>query len=209
MPLTQRLPTDWVQHIDQRPRRMAGGTIGWHCSPFAPAREPSASQTLTWIKRLLSSAKSPWCRNIPVLTRTNLELPDRRMNVVPLDRSDDTEPEWPRVGLHGCDFRPHFDGYLHNLFTTIHPLQLSQRPNSFFAALQLRWQNGCFQTASNLGQATDFIDRCWPLDVRAHGRQVIKTGGDYNTIQQLIDDQELVQVRKRWAESVFTNNEIG
>ncbi len=49
----------------------------------------------------------------------------------------------------------------------------------------------------------------WPLDVRATGRQVIKTGGDYNAIQQLIDDQELVQVRKRWAESLFQTARSG
>ncbi len=54
---------------------------------------------------------------------------------------------------------------------------------------------GASETASNLGQATDSIDRWLAAGCSSTGRQVIKTGGDYNTIQQLMDDQELVQVR--------------
>ena len=132
------------------------------------------------------------------------------MNVVPLDRSDDTEPEWPCVGLHGCDFRPHFDGYLHNLFTTIHPLQTEPETEQLFRSIAIEMAKWVLSNREQFGPGDRFqLIVGWPLDVRATGRQVIKTGGDYNAIQQLIDDQELVHVRKRWAESVFPNNEIG
>ncbi len=61
------------------PTKCAGRVqSGGICSPFAPARKPLASQTLTWIKRLLTRAKSQWRRNSPVLTRTNLEFVEIR-----------------------------------------------------------------------------------------------------------------------------------
>ncbi len=82
LPLTLRLPTDSVQHFARCPRVVAGriysGGIG---SPNAPTKEPLVSQRLNWIKLLLTSAKSQWRRNIPVLTRTNLELPDETRQV--------------------------------------------------------------------------------------------------------------------------------
>ena len=132
------------------------------------------------------------------------------MNVVPLDRSDDTEPEWPRVGLHGCDFRPHFDGHLYSIFTTIHPLQTEPETEQLFRSIAIEMAKWVLSNREQFGPGDRFqLIVGWTLDVRATGRQVIKTGGDYNAIQQLIDDQELVQVRKRWAESVFPNNEIG
>lgn len=132
------------------------------------------------------------------------------MNVVPLKRSEETEPEWTDVGLHGCDFRPHFDGYLHNLFTTIHPLQTKSETEQLFRNIAIKMANWVISNRERFGQGDRFqMIVGWPLDVRPTGRQVIKTGGDYDTIQRLIDDPELIQVREGWAESVFQNGENG
>ncbi len=103
-------------------------------------------------------------------------------------------------GLHGCDFRPHFDGYLHNLFTTIIRCKLSQRPKQLFATLHLRWQKWVLSNREQFGQEPVPINRWLAAGCSTNGRQVIKAGGDFNAIQQLIDDQELVQVRERWAD---------
>ncbi len=132
------------------------------------------------------------------------------MNVVPLDRSDDTEPEWTRVGWRGCDFRPHFDGYLHNLFTTIRPLQTQSETDHLFRSIAIEMAKWVLSNRERfeLGDRFQLIVG-WPRDVRATARLVIKTGGDYHELQRLIDDPELVQVREGWAESVFQDGEIG
>ncbi len=132
------------------------------------------------------------------------------MNVVPLKRSDDTEPEWTDVGLHGCDFRPHFDGYLHNLFTTIHPLQTKSETEQLFRTITIEMASWVISNRERFGQGDHFqMIVGWPLDVRPTGRQVIKIGGDYDTIQRLIDNPELIQAREGWAESVFQDGENG
>ncbi len=135
---------------------------------------------------------------------------DDRLNVVPLNRSDDTEPEWTKVGIHGCDFRPHFDGYLYNLFTTIRPLQTQLETEKLFRRITIEIAKWILLNREQFGHGDRFqLIVGWPLDVRATGRQVIKTGGDYNSIQRLIDCPEQIQLRDRWAESVFPNHEIG
>lgn len=132
------------------------------------------------------------------------------MNVVPLKPSDVTEPEWTQVGLEGCDFRPHFDGYLHNLLTTIHPLKSKSETQQLFRNIAIEMANWVISNRGRFGQGDRFqIIVGWPIDVRPTGRQVIKTGGDYAAIQRLIDDPELIQVREGWSKSVFQNGENG
>ena len=132
------------------------------------------------------------------------------MNVVALNRSDEREPEWIDVGLRGSDFRPHFDGYLHNLFTTIHPLKTESETEQFFRTIAIKLTNWVLSTRGNFWQGDRFqIIVGWPLDVRPTGRQVIKTGGDYDTIKRLIDDPELIQAREGWSQSLFQNEEDG
>lgn len=131
------------------------------------------------------------------------------MNVVALNRSD-SEPEWIDVGLQGCDFRPHFDGDLHNLFTTIHPLKSKSQTERFFREIAIEIANWVLSNRGRFGQGDRFqIIVGWPLSVRPTGRQVIKTGGDFDTIRRLTDSPELIQVRSDWSKSVFQDEENG
>ncbi len=114
------------------------------------------------------------------------------------------------MGLHGCDFRPHFDGYLHNLFTTIHPLQTESETEQLFRSTAIGMAKWVLSNREQFGPGDRFqLIVGWPLDVRATGSRSLRLAVTTIQFKQLIDDQELVQVRKRWAESVFTNNEIG
>ncbi len=132
------------------------------------------------------------------------------MNVVAINRSDDPEPEWTEVGLHGWDFRPHFDGSLHNLVTTIHPLQTASETQRLFRDVAIEIANWVISNRGYFGQGDRFqIIVGWPRNVRTTGRQVVKIGGDYDRIRQLIDEPELIQVREGWSESVWPNEENG
>ena len=132
------------------------------------------------------------------------------MNVAALSRTDNTEPMWDDVGLHGCDFRPHFDGYLHNLFTTIHPLKSKLETEQFLRKIAREIASWVLSNRQRFGHGDRFqIIVGWPLDVRPTGRQVIKTGGDFDTIERLVDDPDLIQVRSGWSKAVFPSTEDG
>ncbi|MCG8653624.1 MAG: hypothetical protein MI861_27550 [Pirellulales bacterium] len=120
--------------------------------------------------------------------------------------SDETEPVWDEVGIHGCDFRPHFDGDLHNLFTTIYPLGSKADTERLFVDIARTIADWILANCERFGSGDRFqIIAGWPLDVRPTGRQVIKTGGDFATIKRLLDDPALIQIRKGWTKGVFTN----
>jgi len=132
------------------------------------------------------------------------------MIVTALKRDDTTEPVWDDVGLHGCDFRPHFNGDFHNLFTTTYPLESKTETEHFFRSIAKKIAEWILGNQDRFGREDRFqIIVGWPIDVRPTGRQVIKTGGDFATIKQLLDNQDLIQVRDGWATSVFSNAEDG
>jgi hypothetical protein len=140
---------------------------------------------------------------IPVVTRSN-------MIVTELSRNDDTEPVWDDVGIHGCDFRPHFDGDLHNAFTTIYPLDSKAETEHLFRCIARDIAEWILAHRNLFGRHDRFqIIVGWPLDVRPTGRQVIKTGGDFATIERLLRDPDLIQVRSGWSKTVFAEPESG
>lgn len=132
------------------------------------------------------------------------------MIVTALNRNDATEPIWDDVGLRGCDFRPHFNGDLHNLFTTIYPLESELETERLFRVVATEIAEWILANRGRFGREDRFqIIVGWPLDVRAGGRQVIKTGGDFATTKRLLDNQDLIQLRDGWATSVFSDAEDG
>jgi hypothetical protein len=126
------------------------------------------------------------------------------MIVSALDRNDTTEPVWDDVGLSGCDFRPHFSGDFHNLFTTIYPLESKAETEQLFLCAAKEIAGWILENRDRFGHEDRFqIIVGWPPDIRPTERQVIKTGGDIATINWLIENQKLFQVRDGWATSVF------
>ena len=126
------------------------------------------------------------------------------MNIVALNQSGANEPQWTDVGLGGCDFRPHFDGHLRNLFTTVYPLNSRSATEEFLRAVAIEIANWVLLNRQQFGRGDRFqIIVGWPKDVRPTDRQVIKTEGDYDTLNRLIHDPELIQLREGWSELVF------
>ena len=133
------------------------------------------------------------------------------MNVIPISSNvGEPEPVWDTVCINGCDFRPHFDGHLRNLFTTITPLQTAAETESHFRAIACeigQWVLDQRKTFYNGDRFQIIVG--WPLTVRDSGRQVIKTGGSFNEIKSLLDNQTLIQARDGWRVGVFPNGDVG
>lgn len=126
------------------------------------------------------------------------------MIVTKLQRNDTTEPVWDSVGIHGCDFRPHFDGYLHNVFTTIYPLASKSETETQFKEIAFQIANWTLRNRSSFSDGDRFqIIVGWPLDVRPSGRQCIKTGGTLDDLQRLVNDKSLITIRDGWDKSFF------
>ena len=133
------------------------------------------------------------------------------MNVIPIsNKVGEPEPVWDDVGIHACDFRPHFDGHLRNLFTTITPLQTPAETESQFRAITIRIGQWVLDQRNTFHNGDRFqIIVGWPLTVRETGRQVIKTGGTFDEIKSLLDNESLIQVRDGWRVDVFPEGDVG
>ena len=117
------------------------------------------------------------------------------MIVTELQHDDTTEPVWESVGLRGCDFRPHFNGDLINLFTAIYPLGSKLETERQFKNITIQISEWILKNRSRFSAGDRFqIIVGWPLDVRASGRQCVKTGGTFDELQQLLDDRTLITI---------------
>ena len=131
-------------------------------------------------------------------------IPLEFMIVNELQRDDATEPVWDSVGIHGCDFRPHFDGDLHNVFTTIYPLESKAETEVKFMEIAFEIANWILNNKSRFSDGDRFqIIVGWPLDVRPTGRQCIKTGGTFDDLRRLVNDRTLISIRDGWHKTVF------
>jgi len=126
------------------------------------------------------------------------------MIVTELARDDTTEPVWDSVGIHGCDFRPQFDGDLMNLFTTSYPLDSKTETATLFKDIAFTIATWILKQKDRFSSGDRFqIIVGWPLDVRTTGRQVIKTGGAFADVQRLVNDRDLIMIRGGWDTDVF------
>ncbi len=126
------------------------------------------------------------------------------MIVTELQPDDTTEPVWESVGIRGCDFRPHFDGDLHNVFTTLYPLESKAETAAKFKEIAFQIANWILNNRSRFSDGDRFqITAGWPLDVRPTGRQCIKTGGTFDDLQRLVNDRTLITIRDGWHKTVF------
>lgn len=130
------------------------------------------------------------------------------MKVSKLAQNDTAEPLWDSVGMHSCDFRPHFDGDLINLFTTAYPEKTRQETKSRFKEIAFKIATWVLENRSQFSSSDRFqIVVAWPRKIRATGRQVIKTGWTFDEIQQLVNSPKLIELRPEWDADVFEPEE--
>ena len=121
-----------------------------------------------------------------------------------LQPEDTIEPVWDAVGLRGCDFRPHFDGKLYNLFTAIYPLNSMDKTEARYIEIAHNITGWVLENRSRFSDGDRFqIIVGWPHDVRETGRQCVKTGGTFADLQQLWDDKNLFAISEGWHLKVF------
>ena len=120
-----------------------------------------------------------------------------------------TEPAWDSFGINRVDFRPHWDGDLVNIFSSVEPL------DSEFATERLMVD--CARSIAEW--VTDHRDRFgsddrfqiiigWPKSVREGGRQVIKIGGTFEDLQKINAGEHPIEMRRGWSRGLFPSKSI-
>jgi len=126
------------------------------------------------------------------------------MIVTQLQQDDESEPLWDSVGIRSCDFRPHFEGKMHNVFTTIFPLESRSDTEAKFKDAALTIVDWILKNKSRFSSGDRFqVIVGWPLEVRRTDRQCIKTGGDFIDLDNLLKDSAQISMREGWHFSIF------
>ena len=124
--------------------------------------------------------------------------------VVPQADIGGPSPIWDTVAINSCDFRPHFDGHIHNLWTTITPLSTrsaTARRFRLVGCLIVSWVIENWRQFRTNDRVQIIVG--WPPSVRPTGRQCIKIGGDRNAIVRLHGDPDMIQLRDGWDAGLF------
>ncbi|MEM9345999.1 MAG: hypothetical protein AAGB26_05210 [Planctomycetota bacterium] len=126
------------------------------------------------------------------------------MNVIYADDGSIDEPLWDSVAIRSCDFRPHFNGDLHNVFTTTHPLESKEQTEVLFKSISCEMMGWILARKKRFNKYDRFqIIVGWSLDVRDTARQCIKTGGSYGQLKELTSYPDRIELRDGWDFGIF------
>jgi hypothetical protein len=125
----------------------------------------------------------------------------------------DIEPAWNSFGINRVDFRPHWNGDLVNIFTSVEPLDSESATERMMVECTRSIADWVTCHRDRFGKDDRFqIVIGWPKSVREGGRQVIKTGGSFEDLQKITDGQQPIEMRRGWSSGVFPTeptNELG
>lgn len=118
--------------------------------------------------------------------------------------SPEAELEWDRFSISASDFRPHWDGNLVNVFTTIRPKGDAAVTQEFAIQCARQLAGWILSQCTRFGAGDRFqIIIAWPKDVRPTGRQIIKTGGTFEELKGIASGATAVQMHGNWTANVF------
>jgi len=126
--------------------------------------------------------------------------------------SQDDEPGWDDFSTSATDFRPQWDGDLVNVFTTIRPKPTADETERFAILCARDLATWILKKRRRFKKGDRFqIIVGWPKDVRPTGRQIIKTGGNFNELEGIASAATEIQMHGNWTATVFetTNSEQG
>lgn len=114
-----------------------------------------------------------------------------------------SDPEWPNVGRSDHDFRSEWGGLYVHLYTVIHPRNTETET-------RLLVENCCAEIAQGLiadRAAFSDDDRFqivvgWPEEIRTSGRQIVKTGGDWDEIERLSNGNLPLKFYPSWSRGI-------
>lgn len=126
------------------------------------------------------------------------------MNLLQL--TSDEEPKWDFFSTSGCDFRPHWDGNLINVFTTIRSLADLETTQAFAIECARQLASWVLSERHQFGVGDKFqIIIGWSKDARPSSRQILKTGGDYTQLAAIVSSNAPVNMHGDWTTSVFAD----
>jgi len=118
--------------------------------------------------------------------------------------SAEEEPEWDSFGINATDFRPHWDGNLINVFSTIKPQQDMAQTERFAIGCARQLAGWVVSHRSQFAPGDRFqIIIGWPKSIRATARQIIKAGGNYDDLNGIASGTSEIAMHGNWTESVF------
>lgn len=119
----------------------------------------------------------------------------------------DIEMAWDSFGISRCDFRPHWNGDLVNLFSIVDRQEDEPATERFMKDCVRAIAAWVREHKERFGGEDRFqIIIGWPTNVRTTERQAIKTGGTYHDLDRLADGTEEIDMRRGWSVGVFTEN---
>jgi len=116
----------------------------------------------------------------------------------------------PTAILEGCDFRPHFDGYLINVAKTVHPLATREKTKELLWEAIREITTWVVQNRSRFSPEDRFQLFCgWAEGVRPCGRQLLKWGGVRDDLDEILSLNSLDEFLERTGEhSRFRNWDV-
>jgi len=128
--------------------------------------------------------------------------------MIPVEIGDEViEPNWESFGIRRMDFRPHFDGDLVNVFSAIKPQFTEEMTAQFIKGCAVKLSTWILANRERFGEGDRFqIIIGWPKSVRKSGRQVIKTGGTYEELEQIVTGEKSIELKSSWNLDVFGTN---
>lgn len=122
--------------------------------------------------------------------------------------SEHDEPTWDCFTTSGTDFRPHWNGDLVNVFTTIYPQGGADETKQFVIACARKLAQWVLENRSRFGRCDRFqIIVGWHKEIRPTGRQIIKAGGDYAALEAIVSGSLAIETRGNWTAAVFDKAE--
>ena len=117
------------------------------------------------------------------------------------------EPSWESFGIRRMDFRPHFNGDLVNVFSAVEPQFSEEMTGNFMKDCARKLSAWILVNRDRFGAGDRFqIIIGWPKSVREYGRQVIKTGGTYEELEQIVAGKKSIELKRSWSLDVFETN---
>lgn len=118
-----------------------------------------------------------------------------------------TEPEWNSFGIRRIDFRPHFDGDYVNVFSTVEPMTSEETTANFMLECARKLAQWILNNRNQFGAEDRFqLIIGWPSSIRDAGRQVIKTGGTFEELENIVSGQTLIEPIRRWSAGIVWKN---
>lgn len=119
-------------------------------------------------------------------------------------RNPETEPAWDTVGISSCDFRPHFDGDLVNVFTVVLPDDTETATEAQMVQRAITIARWLADHRKEFGKHDRFqIIIGWPESIRKTGRQVVKTCGTFDEAIDVAEGRKPIQFMPGWSKGIF------